>query len=418
MNNVYRRTVMKRLVTAVFYAGLWVPSLTVGSASAQQKAEDTSPVRIGVLTDMSGVFADISGPGAVVAVKMAVDDFGGKVLGRPIEVISADHQNKADVGVAVAREWMDEKNVAMLADLMNSSVALGVMELTKLKNRIAIVNGASTSVITNEKCTPNSIHYTWDTYALARGTANGVVRRGKKKWAILEADYAYGHQLASDSRRFVEQAGGTVVSEIKHPINTSDFSSFLLQAQNSGADVIALANGGADTINSIKSAAEFGVGRSGNQQVVGLAINLNDTKALGLNAAQGLLLTEAFYWDLNDETRAWSKRFMDKFGKMPTSTQAGNYSSTVHYLKAVAAAGTLDAQTVMSKMREMSINDFFAHDGHIRIDGRMVHDMYLAEVKKPSESKGPWDFYKILETIPADQAFRPLSESACPLVKK
>jgi branched-chain amino acid transport system substrate-binding protein len=293
-----------------------------------------------------------------------------------------------------------------------------VMELAKSKNRIAIVNGASTSVITNEKCTPNSIHYTWDTYALARGTANAVVRRGKKKWAILEADYAYGHQLANDSRRFVEQAGGTVVSEIKHPTNTSDFSSFLLQAQSSGADVIALANGGADTINSIKSAAEFGIGRSDKQQVVGLAINLNDTKALGLNAAQGLLLTEAFYWDLNDETRAWSKRFMEKFGKMPTSTQAGDYSSTMHYLKAVAAAGTLDAQTVMAKMREMPISDFFTHDGHIRIDGRMVHDMYLAEVKKPSESKGPWDFYKILETIPGDQAFRPLSESACPVVKK
>jgi branched-chain amino acid transport system substrate-binding protein len=292
------------------------------------------------------------------------------------------------------------------------------MELAKSKDRITIVNGASTSVITNEKCTPNSIHYTWDTYALARGTATGVVRRGKKKWAILEADYAYGHQLANDSRRFVEQAGGVVVSEIKHPINTSDFSSFLLQAQNSGADVIALANAGADTINSIKSAAEFGIGRDGKQQVVGLAINLNDTKALGLSVAQGLLLTEAFYWDLNDETRAWSKRFMDKFGKMPTSTQAGDYSSTVHYLKAVAAAGTLDAQAVMAKMRETPINDFFAHDGHIRIDGRMVHDMYLAEVKRPSESKGPWDFYKILETIPGDQAFRPLSESTCPLVKK
>jgi branched-chain amino acid transport system substrate-binding protein len=367
---------------------------------------------------MSGLFADISGPGAVVAVKMAVDDFGGKVLGRPIEVISADHQNKADVGVAVAREWIDEKKVVMLADLMNSAVALGVMELAKAKDRIAIVNGASTSVITNEKCTPNSIHYTWDTHALARGTANAVVRRGKKKWAILEADYAYGHQLANDSRRFVEQVGGAVVSEIKHPINTSDFSSFLLQAQSSGADVIALANGGADTINSIKSAAEFGIGRDGKQQVVGLAINLNDTKALGLNSAQGLLLTEAFYWDRNDETRAWSKRFMEKFGKMPTSTQAGDYSSTMHYLKAVAAAGTLDAQTVMAKMREMPINDFFAHDGHIRVDGRMVHDMYLAEVKKPSESKGPWDFYNILETIPGDQAFRPLSESACPLVKK
>ncbi|MFL6812747.1 MAG: ABC transporter substrate-binding protein [Bradyrhizobium sp.] len=418
MKNVYRRTVMKRLATAAFFAGLGLATVAVDGVSAQQKAADTSPVRIGVLTDMSGLFADISGPGALVAVNMAVDDFGGKVLGRPIEVISADHQNKADIGVALSREWIDEKNVVMLADLMNSAVALGVMELAKSKNRIAIVNGASTSAITNEKCTPNSVHYTWDTYALARGTANGVVRRGKKKWAILEADYAYGHQLANDSRRFVEQAGGTVVSEIKHPINTSDFSSFLLQAQNSGADVIALANGGADTINSIRSAAEFGIGRSGNQQVVGLAINLNDTKALGLNAAQGLLLTEAFYWDRNDETRAWSKRFLEKFGKMPTSTQAGDYSSTMHYLKAVAAAGTLDAQTVMAKMREMPISDFFAREGHIRIDGRMVHDMYLAEVKKPSESNGPWDFYNILETIPADQAFRPLSESACPLVKK
>ena len=412
------RTTLRRLAAAVFYAGLGIVSLGVGNASAQQKAADTSPVRIGVLTDMSGLFADISGPGAVVAVQMAVDDFGGKVLGRPIEVISADHQNKADIGVALARDWIDEKNVMMLADLMNSSVALGVMELVKSKDRIAIINGASTSVITNEKCTPNSVHYTWDTYALARGTANAIVRRGKKKWAILEADYAYGHQLASDSKRFVEQAGGTVVSEIKHPINTSDFSSFLLQAQSSGADVIALANGGADTINSIKSAAEFGIGRGGKQQVVGLAINLNDTKALGLDTAQGLLLTEAFYWDLNDQTRAWSKRFMDRFGKMPTSTQAGDYSSTMHYLKAVAAAGTLDAQTVMAKMREMPINDFFAHNGHIRVDGRMVHDMYLAEVKKPSESKGTWDFYKILETIPGDQAFRPLSESACPLVKK
>lgn len=411
------RTTLNPLFAVALFAFLGTAGLC-SSAIAQQEPSDSGPVRIGVLTDMSGLFADISGPGAVVAVQMAVDDFGGKVLARPIEVISADHQNKADIGVSLARAWIDEKNVVMLADLMNSSVALGVMELAKSKDRIAIVNGASTSAITNEKCTPNSVHYTWDTYALARGTANAVVRRGKKKWAVLEADYAYGHQLASDTRHFVEQAGGTVVSEIKHPINTSDFSSFLLQAQSSGADVIALANGGADTINSIKSAAEFGIGRNGKQQIVGLAINLNDTKALGLDTAQGLLLTEAFYWDLNDETRAWSKRFMAKFGKMPTSTQAGDYSSTMHYLKAVAAAGTLDAQKVMAKMREIPINDFFARNGHIRVDGRMVHNMYLAEVKKPSESKGPWDFYKILETIPGDQAFRPLSESACPLVKK
>lgn len=406
---ITRRATALALGAALGLAGL-------GGALAQQA--DNSPIRIGVLTDMSGLFADISGPGAVVAVNMAVEDFGGKVLGRPIEVLSADHQNKADIGLSLARGWIDEKNVVLLADLMNSSVALGVMELTKAKDRIAIVNGASTSVITNEKCTPNSIHYTWDTYALARGTANAVVSRGKKKWAILQADFAYGHQLANDSRRFVEAAGGTIVADIKHPINTSDFSSFLLQAQSSGADVIALANGGADTINAIKSAAEFGIGRNGKQQVVGLAINLNDTRALGLEAAQGLLLTEAWYWDLNDETRAFAKRFNEKFGKMPTSTQAGDYSSTMHYLKAVAAAGTLDAQTVMAKMRETPVNDFFAKGGKIRIDGRMVHDMYLAEVKKPADSKGPWDFYTILETIPGDKAFRPLSESACPLVKK
>lgn len=387
-----------------------------GPAAAQEKAD--GPIRIGVLTDMSGLFADISGPGAVAAVRMAVEDFGGKLLDRPIEVLIADHQNKADIGMAVAREWMDEKNVVMIADLMNSAVALAVMDLTKTKNRIAIVNGASTSVITNEKCTPNSIHYTWDTFSIGKGTANAVVKRGGDSWALLVADFAYGHQLAQDSRRFVEQAGGKIVSEVRHPINTSDFSSFLLQADNTSAKVVALANGGADTINAIKAAAEFGVGRRGKNQIVGLAINLNDTRALGLEAAQGLLLTEAFYWDRTDESRAWSKRFLEKFGKMPTSTQAGNYSSTMHYLKAVQAAGTLDTATVMAKMRDTPVNDFFATNGKIRADGRMVHDMYLMQVKKPSESKGPWDFYNILETIPGDQAFRPLAESVCPLVKK
>ncbi len=246
---------------------------------------------------------------------------------------------------------------------------------------------------------------------------HGDRKRGGKSWALLEADYAYGHQLATDATRFVELAGGKVDADIKHPINTSDFSSFLLQAENSNANVIALANAGADTINSIKSAAEFGIGRKGKQQIAGLAINLNDTKALGLETAQGLLLTEAFYWDRTDEARAWSKRFFDKFGKMPTSTQAGNYSSTMHYLQAVAAARTLDAPSVMAKMREMPINDFFATNGVLRIDGRMVHDMYLAEVKKPADSKGPWDFYNILETVPGAEAFRPLSESKCPLVK-
>ncbi len=386
-----------------------------GPATAQGKTD--GPIRIGVLTDMSGVFADISGPGAVTAVKMAVEDFGGKLLGRPLEVLIADNQNKADIGAAIAREWMDEKNVVMITDLMNTGVALAVMELARSKNRIAIVNGASASVITNEKCAPNSIHYTYDTYSFAKGTANAVVKRGGKTWAQIVVDYAYGHQLAQDSRKFVEQAGGKVVSEVRHPINTSDFSSFLLQADNSSANVIALANGGADTMNAIKTAAEFGIGRRGKNQVVGLYINLLDVKALGLEAAQGLLLTDAFYWDRTDETRAWSKRFLEKFGKMPTSAQAGNYSSTMHYLKAVQAAGTLDAATVMAKMRETPVNDFFATNGKIRIDGRMVHDMYLAQVKKPGESKGAWDLYTILETIPGDGAFRPLAESACPLVK-
>ena len=399
-----------RILAAVCAVGL------SSSVSLAQQA-DSTPVRIGVLTDMSGLFADISGPGAVTAIKMAVDDFGGKVLGRPIEVLVADHQNKPDIGLTIARQWIDENNVTMIADLMNSAVALAVMDLTRTKDRIAIVNGASTSVITNEKCSPTTVHYTWDTYALAKTTATAVVKRGGTTWAILEADYAYGHQLAKDATKFVEQAGGKVVADVKHPINTSDFSSFLLQAENSDAKVIALANAGADTINSIKSAAEFGIGRKGKQQVAGLAINLNDTKALGLETAQGLLLTEAFYWDMNDETRAWSKRFFDKFGKMPTSTQAGDYSSTMHYLQAVDAAKTLDAMAVMAKMRDMPINDFFAKNGKIRVDGRMVHDMYLAQVKKPSESKGPWDFYNILETVPGDQAFRPLSESVCPLAK-
>lgn len=387
-------------------------------APAQQIKGSGGPLRIGVLTDMSGVFSDISGPGAVTAVKMAVEDFGGKVLGRPIEVLAADHQNKADVAAGIAREWFDRQGVDMAADLMNSAAALAVMELARERNRIAIVNGASTSAITNEKCTPNSVHYTWDTYALAKGTTQAVVKRGGDTWFLLVADYAYGHQLAHDATGFITAAGGHVVGEVRHPINTTDFSSFLLQAQGSGARIIGLANGGSDTINAIKTAAEFGIGKSGRQQLAGLAINLNDTRALGLEAAQGLLLTEAFYWDRDDQTRAWSKRFFQRFGKMPTSTQAGDYSSTMHYLQAVEAVGTDAAPAVMAKMREMPIHDFFARNGKIRIDGRMVHDMYLAQVKKPSESHYDWDYYKILATIPGDEAFRPLSESACPLVKR
>ena len=390
----------------------------VSSASAQRAAPPASadPVRIGVLTDMSGTFSDISGPGAVVAVRMAVEDFGGKVLGRPIEILTADHQNKPDIGAGTARRWLDQDNVVMLQDLMNSAVAFAAMNLVVEKNRIAIVNGASSSIITNEKCTPNSVHYTWDTYGFARATAQAVVKRGGDTWFFLTVDYAFGHALAHDAAEAVKAAGGRVLGEVRHPLNTQDLSSFLLQAQNSGAKIIGVANAGADAINTIKAAREFGITRSG-QQLASLSLNLNDTAALGLQVAQGLLFTEAFYWDMNDETRAWSKRFFDRFGKMPTSTQAGDYSSTIHYLQAVKAAGTTEAKAVMAKMREMPINDFFAQNGRIREDGRMVHDMYLMQVKTPAESKGPWDFYKLLATVPGDEAFRPLSESVCPLVK-
>ena len=404
---------MHRRVSRVLLAFVWILAAPVW---AQSPTLTAGQVRIGVLTDMTGVFSDISGPGAIAAVKMAVEDFSGKVLGKPISVLTADHQNKADIGSAIAREWFDQQGVVMIQDVMNSAVALAVMNLAVSDDRVALINGASTSAITNDKCTPNSVHYTWDTYAVAKSTAQAVVKRGGDSWFFLTVDFAYGHALAHDTGEFVKAAGGRVLGEVRHVVNERDFSSYLLQAQNSGAKIIGLANGGADTINAIKTIGEFGITKSG-QSVAALGYNLNDTAALGLQQAQGLLFTEAFYWDMNDETRAWSKRFFERFGKMPTSTQAGDYSSTMHYLRAVQAAGTTDTKAVMAKMRELPINDFFAKDGHIRIDGRMVHDMYLSQVKSPAESKGPWDFYKILATIPGDEAFRPLSESACPLVK-
>jgi branched-chain amino acid transport system substrate-binding protein len=414
MNFFKERIAMKSTIAGILVGF----GLALTPAAAQQAAPAANgPLKIGVLTDMAGTFSDISGPGAVEAVKMAVEDFGGKVLDRPIDVLVADHQNKADIGAGIAREWYDREGVVMIQDLMNSAVALAVTNLAVDKDRVAIVNGASGSILTNEKCTPNSIHYTWDTYALAKATAQATVKRGDDTWYLITVDYAYGKALAADTTEFVKAAGGKVLGEVRHPLNTSDFSSFLLQAQASKAKVVGLANGGSDTINAIKTANEFGFRKSG-QQLAALALNLNDTAALGLDASQGLLLTEAFYWDMNDETRAWSKRFFDRFKKMPTSTQAGDYSSTMHYLNAVKAAGTTDAKAVMAKMRELPVNDFFAKNGHVRVDGRFVHDMYLMQVKAPSESKGPWDFYKLLATIPGDQAFRPLAESACPLVKK
>lgn len=379
-------------------------------------AEDA--IRIGVLTDMSGLYSDQNGQGAVTAVKMAVEDFGGKVLGKRIEVIAGDHQNKADVAASLAREWFDTKRVDMIANLGPSHTALAIVDVAKQKNKIAISTGAAATRLTNEGCTPNSIHYVYDTYALANGTANAVTKQGGKNWYFITADYVFGHALEKDASEIVVANGGKVVGRSRHPVNSSDFSSFMLAAQSSGAQVIGLANAGGDTINSLKAVNDFQITKSGKQSVAAMVLFLTDVHSLGLQGTQGLLLTTAFYWDRTDETRKWSKRFFERMKRMPTDAQAGDYSSTLHYLKAVQAAGTDEAGAVMAKMKSTAINDLFATNGRIREDGRMVHDMYLAQVKTPAESKSPWDYFKIKAVIPAEQAFQPLSKSACPLVKK
>jgi branched-chain amino acid transport system substrate-binding protein len=381
-------------------------------------AEESAALKIGVLTDMSGQFSHESGEGAVTAVRMAVEDFGGKVLGKPIEVIVADHQNKPDIAASVAREWFDVGKISMITNLINSSIALTVAQVAKDKNRIAIVNGSGSSRLTNEGCTPNSIHYTYDTYALAYGTANSLVQSGYNKWFFLTADYAFGQALESDTVATLKKLNADVLGSVKYPISTLDHSSFLLQAQASGANVVAIAGSGTSFLNIVKSAREFGLTAGGNQTLAGLLVWITDVHSLGLEAAQGLVFTNAFYWDRDDETRAWSRRFEARMKRMPHMGDAGDYSSTLHYLKAVKAAGTEEASTVMEKMREQPVNDFFAKNGRIREDGRMVHDMYVYEVKMPSESKYPWDYYKLRAVIPASEAFRPLSESICPYLKK
>lgn len=399
----------------------WAALFSVGAlalvspAHAQQKADD-DVVRIGVLTDMSGQFSHEAGEGSVTAVRMAVEDFGGTVLGKKIEVIVADHQNKNEVAVATARAWYDQQRVVMIQNLINSAVALAVANIAKEKNRIAIVNGSGSSRITNDACTPNSIHYSYDTYALAKGTGSALVKQGFDTWFFLTADYAFGHALEADTAAFVKASKGKVLGTVRYPIDASDHSSFLLQAQASNAKVVALAGSGTTFINAVKSAREFGL--TPKQTLAGMLVWITDVKSMGLEQAQGLVLTNAFYWDRDDDTRAWSKRFFAKMKRMPHMGDAGDYSSTIHYLKAIAAAGTTDAAAVMKKMKETPINDFFAKGGRIREDGRMVHDMYVYQVKTPQESKYEWDFYKLLAVIPAAEAYRPLSESACPLVKK
>jgi len=401
---------MKSFAAAVA-AGLVVAA---GGAANAQISDDV--VKIGVLTDMSSLYADATGKGSVAAVGMAVADYGGKVKGKPVEVISADHQNKPDVGVNIARNWYDNDKVDAIFDVPTSSVALPVSALTRERNRININSGGGSSDITGVACSPNTVHWTYDTYALSNVAGKAMVQRGEDTWFFVTADYAFGMALERDAANVVKESGGKVLGDVRHPLNSSDFSSFLLQAQASKSKVIALANAGGDTTNALKQAAEFGITQGG-QKMIALLQEITDTHALGIKATQGLIVTDAFYWDMNDETRAFSKRFDEKVGHMPTMIQAGLYSATMHYLKAIDAIGTDEAPKVMAQMRATPVNDFFAKNGKIRIDGRMVHDMYLFEVKKPEESKGEWDLYKLLATVPGDEAFRPLDKGGCPLVK-
>jgi branched-chain amino acid transport system substrate-binding protein len=390
-------------------------ALAAGSAQAQISE---GVIKIGVLNDQSGTYADLAGPGSVVAAKMAVEDFGAAAKGMKVEILSADHQNKPDVGSNIARQWSDVDKVDLILDVPTSSVVLAVNQIAREKNKALIVSTGATSDLTGKACTPNEIHWTYDTWALANGTGSAIVKTGGDTWFFLTADYAFGHALERDTEAVVLKNGGKVLGKVRHPFPTADFSSFLLQAQASKAKIIGLANAGADTTNAIKQGAEFGIVKGG-QQFAGLLVFLTDVHALGLEKAHGLVLTEAFYWDLNDKTRAWSKRFAERHkGAMPTSVQAGVYSATLHYLKAVEALKSDDGPKVIAKMKEMPTDDPLFGKGAVRADGRKIHPMYLFEVKKPAESKGAWDYYKLRATIPADQAFRPVDQGECPLVKK
>ena len=374
-------------------------------------------VKIGVLNDRSGPYVDISGEPSVNAVRMAVEDFGAAKKGIKVDIVAADHQNKPDTGSNIARQWFDQDNVDVIVDVPNSGVALAVSKVTREKNKIFMNSGAGTSALTGEQCSPNTVHWTYDTYALAKSTAAALLKQGGKSWFFITADYAFGHQLQTDASKFVQANGGTVVGSVNAPFPTSDFSSFLLQAQGSGAQVVGLANAGSDTVNAIKQAAEFGV-VSGGQKLAGLLVFISDVHALGLPVAQGLDLTTAFYWDHDDGTRAWTKRYEAlNDGKVPTMDQAGVYASVLHYLKAVDALKGKDTAAVMAKMREIPTDDPLFGKGQLRIDGRVTHDMYLYQVKTPAESKYKYDYYKLLATIPADEAFRPLADDNCPLVK-
>jgi branched-chain amino acid transport system substrate-binding protein len=391
--------------------------LLIAAALASSPGHAQVSVKLGVLTDMGGLYADLSGEGSVTATRMAIEDFNAEAKGIKAEVVYADHQNKPDVGATIARRWFDQENVDVILDIASSGVALAVSQLARDKDKLFLTN-AGTSDLTGKACSPNTIQWTFDTYATSHGTGAALAKAGGDSWFFMTADYALGHALERDTAEVVRASGGSVVGSVKHPISTSDFSSFLLQAQASKAKIIGLANGGADTINAIKQASEFGLTANGTKLAALLAF-ITDVHSLGLNVAHGLVLTEAFYWDMNEQTRAFSKRFAERAkGRAPTTIQAGMYSATLHYLKAVDALKSSATGPVIAKMKATPTQDPIFGSGYIREDGRKMHDMYLFEVKTPEESKAPWDYYKTIATIPAEKAFRPLSQSACPLIKR
>ncbi|CAA2106865.1 ABC transporter substrate-binding protein [Variovorax paradoxus] len=383
-------------------------ALAAGAAQAQDK------VKIGFITDMSSLYADVEGKNGALAIQMAIDDFGGKVNGMPIELLQADHQNKADIAASKAREWIDTQGLTMLFGGTSSGTGLAMAKVAQEKKRVFVVNGAGSSALTNEQCSPYTVHYAYDTVALAKGTGSAVIARGDKSWYFLTADYAFGQALEADATKVVKEKGGTVLGSVKHPLNTSDFSSFLLQAQNSKAQVLALANAGGDTQNAIKAAREFGIAKT--MKMVGLLVFVTDVHSLGLKNTEGLLLTTSWDWNLDDKSRAFGKRFFEKTKRMPTDIQAADYSATMTYLKAVQAAKTIDADTVMAQIKKTPIDDFYAK-GYVRADGRFVHDMYLVQVKSPAESKQPWDYYKVVQKLNGEEVFTTKAESKCALWK-
>ena len=395
---------MKKSLSAIALA---VGALALASAAQSQ-------VKIGLITDMSSLYSDVEGKNGALAIQMAIDDFGGKVLGQPIELMTADHQNKADIAASKAREWIDTAGLTMVFGGTNSGAALAMAKVAQEKKRVYFNNGAASSALTNEQCSPYTVHYAYDTVALAKGTGAAVVEQGGKSWFFLTADYAFGHALEADTSKVIKEKGGTVVGAVRTPLNASDFSSFLLQAQNSKAQILGLANAGGDTINAIKAAKEFGINKT--MKLAGLLVFVSDIHSLGLKNTEGLLLTTSWDWNLDDKTRAFGKKFFDKTQRMPTDLQAADYSATMTYLKAVEAAKTTDADKVMAQLKSMKIDDFYAK-GFIRADGRMVHDMYLMQVKSPAESKQPWDYYKVVAKLPGDQVFTTKAESKCALWK-